>query len=438
MPADMIDIVVIGGGASGLMLAAGLDVGGYGVSGLILEGGSRPGSKLLMSGGGRCNITHGGSVKDFVYAYGDAGPALRRCLYRHSNLELAGRLDTLGVGLADENGVPIDMSRGSAALDGAGRIFPASMKAKDVLDALLSGAARNMWQLETDAKVCGLARKADEGGDPVWEIGLAGRGRIYARNVVAASGGITYPETGSDGSMLDILKSLGVEVTPPKPALAPVYVRDYPYSGLSGISVPDVSVTVFGSDAACTCKGRAAKMRGDLLFTREGLSGPVILNVSGRAEPGEIIRLSYNKRLEELPKRMQAMLKERAKGPSGDVRTTVLASLLDHDDFIVSGIDGRGMVTAGGVALSEIDMSTMQVRSFADKNDRARGTGALYVIGEAIDADGITGGYNLQLCWSTALTAADSISGTLQLCSQKSIGERSAAIPVPIAIFNRK
>lgn len=369
------DITVIGAGASGLMLAANLDLGGS--RGTVLEGSSRIGSKLLMSGGGHCNITHGGSIKDFVNCYGAAGPALRRCLYSHSNLELMDWLSAHGVELTDENG----------------RIFPASMKSKDVLDALTGEVSRNGWQIETGTRVCELM-KAD-----VWEIGLTNGCVVRSRDLVIASGGITYPETGSDGSMFELLRGLGVEITAPRPALAPVRVKDYPYADLSGVSLPDVTVTAFGSDAANTCKGKAGRMTGDLLFTHSGFSGPVILNVSRYAEPGQILRLQYNKERPELPKRMQRILEGRARGDSGDVRTKLLASMLDHDDFIVEGIDERGMVTAGGVVLSEMDMRTMQVKRFD----------GLYVTGEALDADGITGGYNLQLCWSTACACADAL-----------------------------
>ena len=91
------DIIVIGGGASGLMLAANLDLGECEACGAVLEGSPKLGSKLLMSGGGRCNITHGGSIKDFVNCYGAAGQSLRRCLYRHNNLELMDRLEGCGV-----------------------------------------------------------------------------------------------------------------------------------------------------------------------------------------------------------------------------------------------------------------------------------------------------------------------------------------------------
>ena len=390
MGSNVLDIIIIGGGSSGLMLAANLDLNG--TSGLLLEGSPRLGSKLLMSGGGHCNITHGGSIKDFVYAYGNEGQALRRCLYKHSNLDLAKWLGDHGVDLVDENGEAVGLLYGSAGLENEGRIFPASMRSQDVLDALIGEASWNGWQIETDAKVCGL-RKDDE----VWEITLENEYEIRSRNVVVAAGGVTYPETGSDGTMMGLLEDLGLDINEPRPALAPVYVLDYPYAELSGISLPDVTVVAFSSDAINTCKGKAARMKGDLLFTHEGLSGPVILNISKYVEPGERIRLCYNKELPELPRRMQKILRDRARGPLGDVRTNVLAALLNQDDFIVDRVDERGMVTAGGVSLEEIDLKTMQVKKH----------NGLYAIGETLDADGITGGYNLQMCWSTACTAAD-------------------------------
>ena len=403
MDHDSYEIAIIGAGAAGLMLASQYDL--QGAAGVLLEGSRTPGSKLLMSGGGHCNITHGGSIKDFLNAYGDAGPALRRCLYRHSNLELAKWLDDHGVALADEGGRALDPSAGPKSLDGAGRIFPASMKARDVLDAFMAAASENGWQLVTEAKVTGLGGPsacsggADTDAEGCREITLDGGRTVHAKNVVIASGGMTYPETGSDGSMLEVLKALGVSITETRPALAPVYVEDYPYGDLAGISLAGVTVTVFGSDAACTCKGKAARVTGDILFTHEGFSGPAVLNVSGHAEAGEKIRLSYNRELAEFPKRMQRVLSDRARGASGDIKTTVLSALLDRDDFTVKAVDRRGMVTAGGISLDEIDMKTMELKRFD----------GLYAIGETLEAYGMTGGYNLQLCWSTAAAAADAL-----------------------------
>ena len=389
------DVVIIGGGASGLMLAANLDLSGR--KGLILEKTGSPGTKLLMSGGGRCNITRGGSIKEFIKAYGESGPALRKCLYRHNNIELARWLVDNGIALADEKGnavSPEDMDR-------AGRLFPASMRASDVLNLLLKKSEENGWELCTDSDVYALTLPADDIG--CWRIKAADR-EINASYVVIASGGITFPETGSDGTVLEILRGFGVEVTDVRSALAPVYVKDYPYEELSGISLSDVTVTAYSSDAANTCKGKAARMTGDLLFTHRGFSGPVILNISKYAEKGELLRIQYNRDFSDLPKRLQRAIERRSAGPSGDIKTKTLALLVDHDDFTVSSIDENGMVTSGGIAIDEIDLSTMQLRRFP----------GLYAAGEAIDADGITGGYNLQMCWSTACTAADAIRSSMQ------------------------
>ena len=388
---DRYDIIVIGGGASGLMFTASLSVKDR--KGLLIEKTGSFGSKLLMSGGGRCNITHGGMIRDFISAYGESGPALRKCLYRHSNIELAGWLAERGISLADEKGRLVDVSE----LKDAGRVFPASMKASDILNLFLEELAANGWEMKTETDVYNL--QAPETAGSPWKV-MTSRGCLLADHVVAAAGGITFPETGSDGSLLNIVRGLQIDVTEPRSALAPVYVRDYPYQELSGISIEDVVVTAFSTDAACTCKGKASRMRGDLLFTHRGFSGPVILNISGYAEPGEILRIQYGRELSELPKRMQKALEDRAKGPSGDIRSKTLAALLDHDDFTVISADKNGMVTRGGISLDEVDLSSMQISRFP----------GLYAIGEIIDADGITGGYNLQLCWSTARTAADALS----------------------------
>ena len=386
------DIVVIGGGASGLMFAASLDMRGR--RGAVLEKTGRTGTKLLMSGGGRCNITHGGMIRDFVSAYGESGPALRKCLYRHSNRELAGWLEDHGIALADEKGALVD----SSFIEDAGRVFPESMKASDVLNVLLDQAALNRWEIRRESDVYDLVPPSPDCTS--WKV-LTSHGVILADNVVIASGGITFPETGSDGSMLEIVRRLGAEVTEPRSALAPVYVEDYPYGELSGISLPDVTAVVYRQNRGRSGKSKPVRMTGDLLFTHRGFSGPVILNVSGYTEPGGLLRIQYHREFSELPRRMQKILEKRSAGPSGDVRTKVLAAMLENDDFTVISADGNGMATAGGISLGGIDTSTMQIRNLP----------GLYAVGEVIDACGITGGYNLQMCWSTARTASDALSG---------------------------
>ena len=363
------DCIIIGGGASGLMLAARLKVN----NGLIVEGTHRLGTKMLMSGGGRCNITHEGSIKDFVDCYGRAGHVLRKCLYRHNNLELINWLNTSGIPTISENG----------------RIFPASMKASDIVDFLVNQANANGWRVSLGSKVRSIEQK-----EGYWIVN-----DNASDNVVIAAGGITYPKTGSDGSMFEMLRELGISIVEPRSVLAPIYVRDYPYGELSGVSVTNVTVTAFSSDAVNTCKGKAARMTGDILFTHNGFSGPVILNISKYAEPDETIRINYNRTLDELPRSLRRCLGNRARGSSGDIKTSRLTALLEADDFIVESIDKNGMVTCGGINLDEINTATMGLNRYP----------GLFAIGEAIDADGITGGYNLQMCYSTACTVADNL-----------------------------
>lgn len=411
------DCIIIGGGASGLMLASGLDLRSIGCKGLILEKTSSAGTKLLLSGGGRCNITHGGSIKEFISSYGDAGPRLRKCLYRHSNVALASWLESEGIALADEHGNSIS----SSMIADTGRIFPASMKASEVLDVLLSRARQNGWELHTESEVYDLKIRDSDISEPDVSSGqrlmckASPAEKYTARTIVLATGGITFPETGSDGSMFDIIRELGVTVTPLHSSLAPICVEDYPYEGLSGISLSDVTVTISAPASGSDIKSKPASMTDDLLFTHKGFSGPVILNISRYAEPGATLRLRYNKEFSDLPKRMQRSLESRARGPSGDVRTTKLTALLESDEFVVSSVDEHGMVTAGGISLDDVDVSTMMIKLSVtpQNNSRSDSSGAgktgLYAIGEALDVDGITGGYNLQMCWSTAMTAAESI-----------------------------
>jgi len=393
------DYIIIGGGASGLMLAA--QVNTKGREGLILEGSARLGTKLLLSGGGHCNITHSGHMRDFIPAYGESGIMLRKTLYKHNNLALINFLEFNGI---------------HTTTNEEGRIFPESMKALDVLNLLKKKVKENGWQVSMSSKVSAIRRV-----DDAWEISVVSSGNealgdratssagaaraLLADKVIIASGGITFPETGSDGSMFKILggDDLGLRVTPLKSALAPISVYDYPYAELSGVSIPDVVVTTFGynKDGA---QVKTGKISGDLLFTHSGFSGPVILNISAFAVEGGHIRINYNGLMSKLPKRMRKILEDRARGESGDIKTNKLMSLLENDDFIVREVSQRGMVTCGGIDLSEIDTSTMQLKKYP----------SIFVIGEALDIDGITGGYNLQACYSTASAVAEYINEELK------------------------
>ena len=292
---NIYDCIVIGAGAAGLFYAAAESISAESISAesisaadpparnLILEKTARPGQKLLMSGSGMCNITHGGSVKDFIDKYGAHGRLIRKNLYSHNNLELMAMMESLGV--------PLTMRED-------GKVFPASMKAKDVLDALLSVIAN--WQLMCGAEVASvkiLPQGSDlesipkSTTDPIQEcvpepiqesitrsiqesaqnglakVALTGGRTFLAKKLVIATGGSSYPSTGSDGSFFDVLRrDLDLEIVTPRPALAPVYVQDYEYGELSGISFEDVEVSCEQSKKIVT--------RGPMLLTHRGFSGP--------------------------------------------------------------------------------------------------------------------------------------------------------------------
>ncbi|MCR5134428.1 MAG: aminoacetone oxidase family FAD-binding enzyme [Clostridiales bacterium] len=401
--ACLYDVIIVGAGAAGLMCAAS-PAWRAGGKRLILESGKRPGLKLLMSGGGHCNITHEGSMRDLLPAYGPAGKTLRACLYKYGNLDSKAFLERAGVPLyADETG----------------RVLPVSMKAQDVLDAYLAAVQKNGFAFRYGQKVhavsvslCGGTFDGNTQNIQEETYCIHTESQVFrCRTLILATGGCSYPATGSDGSMFRTLqRDLAVAVTPLAPALVPVIPEAYPYADLAGITLPRVRVSIHREGR------KSIHKEGALLFTHTSFSGPCALDISGHAVPGSRIALNYlypmafdeayaavraqgmrtGKAVAEafsLPKRLASLLVQRAADSPKK-----LARLLTEDTFPVAGTEGfrTAMVTKGGVCLSEVDSKTMALKNHSQ----------IYVIGEALDADGISGGYNLQLCWSTAQAAA--------------------------------
>ena len=251
------DRIVIGGGAAGLCFAALSPAG----SGLILEKGPSPGQKLLLSGSGQCNLSHGGSIKDFIGHYGPGGSKIRSALYKASNLSLMKFFTDRGLALVERED---------------GKIFPKSMDAAQVLDLLLRQARENGWSLRTNCPVMSLAAEKDG----TFLI----NGHLRAKQVIVASGGCCcIRRPGSDGSMLPLLQGLGLSIIKPKPALVPVTVQQYPYSDLAGISFAEAIVRI--DDHSLT---------GGLLFTHNSFSGPAVLNLSRYVRPGGRLKISVS------------------------------------------------------------------------------------------------------------------------------------------------
>ena len=404
------DVIIIGAGASGLFAAAAADLD---AKGLILEKTSRPGTKLLMSGSGQCNITHAGSIKDFVDCYGDKGKKIRSCLYKHSNLELMDFLESNGVEVFTRED---------------GKVFPRSMDAHDVLYMLLRKAKKNGFELKCDSEVAGLRQapdndingqiNSDDGASPLWQV-ICGDTAYTARNVIIATGGCSYPTTGSDGSFFNVLsEDLNINITELKPSLTPIQVNEYPYGELSGISFESIHTSIWHKDktAPAGSEKKIADTCDDLLFTHKDLSGPAVINISKYAVPGSKLKINYLHPLNyeqvldrlksafhgakgstanilaaefDLPKRFCQLFVER----HGEALKN-LAHGLTGEEFVINSVSGfnKAMATAGGIDLRQLSTATFGFKEYP----------GLYAIGEALDVDGITGGYNLQFAYSSA------------------------------------
>ena len=397
------DVIIAGGGAAGLYCACGMD---RKVNGLILEGSSSPGQKLLISGGGMCNLSHGGSVKDFIPCYFEAGPKIRSCLYKYGNLKL--------MEFFRDRGLPL-YTRDD------GKIFPESERAKDVLDALVRGAGEKGFEIMTGCKVDRITPPYE---GSLWEITAGGK-TFRCRNLVIACGGSSFPKTGSDGSVLGVLSrdipGLSESIVKPQPALAPVYVEGYPYGGLSGVSFSRVSAAAFAPDGK-----PLAKVTGPLLFAEKFLSGPAILHISRYLKPGCKLSINYLPDAKITAKEINGLLSESRKSPANTAaeifglpksftqlledescgKLSAISRRLMADTFTVLKVAGfdAAMATRGGVSLDAVSTKTFEVKSCP----------GLFIIGETLDVDGMTGGYNLQFAFSSAMAAAARIGGTLE------------------------
>lgn len=421
------DLIIIGAGAAGLFAGASLPSK---VNGLILEKSTSPGKKLLMSGAGQCNLTHGGSIKEFISHYGASGKKIRTVLYRFSNDSVIDFFERNKIALFERED---------------GKIFPKSLRAKDILDCLTAQCHRNGMKLCFSTPVENIAYREPAEGNAGLYVIQSGSSVFTAKKLIVSTGGCSYPTTGSDGSLFPVLEELGFTVKPLQPALVPIHVQQYPYGDLSGISFQNAAVTLYSKE-----NKKVAENIGPLLFTRNNFSGPGILNLSRYVTKGMQLSLCYcpgksdealskelasalscsskqlltelyeyfngNRNAEEqeleMPKRFLETLCRRA-GIDPTLKASAVSrillrsivKLLLQDRFAISKADdfSTAMVTAGGISLDEINSKTMESNQYP----------GMYFAGEVLDIDGDTGGYNLQFAFSSGWLAANSASLTI-------------------------
>lgn len=412
------DLIVIGAGPSGLFCAINSipkDAVQKGKSILVLEKKDSPGHKLLISGSGRCNITHEGDSRAFLDHFGDHGKFMRPALLSFTNHDLISYFEGNGLSMIREKG---------------GKIFPETLQARDVLNILIDECAARDVLINCGQEVRSIA-KTENG------FLVASENCVYrSRMLVIATGGSSYPGTGSTGDGYRFARTLGHNITEIAPALTPLIIKDYPFSELAGLSFSDIEISLYR-------QGKIRASKGDILFTHQGLSGPAVLDLSRHIRAGDILKLSFV--ATEKRGALDEWLRDRVlldgactlKSVLGDLTCSVpLPPRLIRRILEVSGITAdlclahltRGMrsqladnltglplavselcdfnmamVTRGGVDLKEVNPKTMESR-------RVNG---LYLVGEVLDVDGDTGGYNLQAAFSTGMLAARSIKSRL-------------------------
>lgn len=407
---EKFDVAVIGGGPAGLMAAGRAAVSGARV--VLIEKNERAGRKLLLTGNGRCNLANAEfDLRALVKKYGDKGKFLWHALAVFGPREMMDFFEQLGVATKSEDD----------------RIFPQSDKAEEILAALEKYLAKNKVTIIDKVEVLGVEKR----GRQITKIKTR-PDDIMARSYIFCTGGAAHPETGSAGAGFKWAAGLGHRVEKLYPALTPMITKEPWVKELAGISLPDVRVGLWQN------KKLQAKERGDCLFAHFGLSGPAILNISGRVGPllarGEV-RLSIDclpdlaiddldqisrEQIESLPNKafqncltglvprklisiVAGLVPFDPEKPAGAITREQRQSFargLKKLDLAVAGIKGfdEAMVTSGGVALEEID----------DKTMRSKIIDNLYFAGEILGIAGPSGGFNLQVCWSTGYLAGES------------------------------
>jgi len=415
------DIIVIGGGAAGMMAAG--QAAQAGCHTLLLEKMPLPGRKLGITGKGRCNLTNVAEIREFIGHFGPSGRFLRQAFARFFNQELMEFFENLGLELVTERG---------------GRVYPASGQAGDVLKALRKWLQRVGVEIETSAKVEGV-----EVADGRIAAVICNGRRIPCRAAILATGGASYPATGSTGDGYPIAAALGHHIIDVRPSLVPLETAGPAAGRMAELNLRNIRARLFVDGK------KAGEDFGELVFAEFGVTGPVILTLSSLAVDAlrnvrkVALSLDLKPALDEqkLDRRLLRDLEVRGKEPlesllRGLMPQQMVPVCLDiialSPDRIAATLTAKerrrlrewikdfrlevtgfrpfaeAIVTAGGVDTREVEPRTMESR-------RIKG---LYLAGELLDLQADTGGYNLQAAFSTGWLAG--------CCAAQAVSEETA------------
>lgn len=425
---DKFDVAVIGGGPAGMIAA--IRAGELGAKVILLEKNQNLGRKLLITGKGRCNITQAEfDDKEFVKKLRS-----KNAKFLFSALSFFGPQEV--VDFFEIVGVKTKAERG-------GRIFPVSEKSLDILNALMGRLKRSKVKIMLGAEVERFQKEGKRIKCVDLKLGTKPLSRdlvpaVFADKFILATGGKAYPLTGSTGDGYSWAENLGHKIIPPSPALVPIRVKEEWPRDLQGLSLKNIEANLIQNN-----KKQDSRF-GEMIFTHFGISGPIILDLSKRVgellKSGEVaIKIDLKPALDEekLDKRLQRDFENMSNKdfknylpellPQKMIALIIKLSGIEEDKKLHSitreerknlgrilknlrltveslmGYD-QAIVTSGGVDLREIDSKTMQSKLIEN----------LFFAGEIIDLDGPTGGYNLQICWSTGYVAGENACGKIK------------------------
>lgn len=421
-------IVIVGGGAAGMMAALHCSAAGHDV--VLLEKNEKLGKKLFITGKGRCNLTNACDVSDLFSNVVSNEKFLYSAFYNFTNEDTIAFFEDLGLRTKEERG---------------GRVFPASDKSSDVIRVLDRECRRRGVRVCLNTAAAGLLTDCRKAVDPeggavtrkiVKGVSLSGGGQILGDAVILATGGISYPSTGSTGDGYRMAESVGHVIRPVRAGLTGIHVKEDTASLLQGLTLKNCFLYIDGEKKP----GRHLyEGMGELLFTHYGVSGPLILSASsligdllGEQELKLHVDLKPALTAEQLDKRI---LRDFDAAPNVNIKNALvhllpkslipvmlsLCGIPEEDkvnrisreqrgrlrecckDFVLTLTSlrpiGEAIITRGGISTGEVDPGCMASR-------KAEG---LYFAGEILDVDALTGGYNLQIAWSTGYAACSNL-----------------------------